>query len=91
MTHDPLCPYRPTKWYGWMQFDAEIPCRCYLIAKVRADERTRTIDDTIDAAVELLHNITKERIWWKGMLTWCIRQNEAVSQIDHMRLRKEDI
>jgi hypothetical protein len=41
MTHDPLCPYRPVKWHGWMQYDAEIPCRCHFIAKVRADERER--------------------------------------------------
>lgn len=41
MTHDPLCPYRPTKWHGWMQRDDEIPCRCGFIAKVRADERER--------------------------------------------------
>lgn len=39
MTHDPLCPYRPVKWHGWMQRDDEIPCRCHFIAKVRADER----------------------------------------------------
>ena len=37
MAHDLLCPYRPTKWYGWMQRDDEIPCRCAFIAKVRAD------------------------------------------------------
>ena len=41
MDHDPLCPYRPVKWHGWMQRDDEIPCRCNFIAKVRADERER--------------------------------------------------
>ena len=44
MAHDLLCPYRPTKWYGWMQRDDEIPCRCAFIAKVRADERRQAVE-----------------------------------------------
>ena len=44
MTHDPLCPYRPDKWTGWMSVDRGLPCRCNLIVKVRTDERRQAAD-----------------------------------------------
>ena len=58
MTHDPLCPYRPVKWHGWMQRDDEIPCRCGFIAKVRADERNRCI-----AEIEALGPLQQFKKW----------------------------
>jgi hypothetical protein len=42
MTHDPLCPVIPAdkNFSDW-------GCQCYLIAKVRADEKSRLIKSVI--------------------------------------------
>ena len=48
MTHDPLCPYQPSKLEcnkdhdcnsGIIITESEIKCQCDLIARVREDER----------------------------------------------------
>lgn len=98
MTHDPLCnlsagctcppEFWPTReqMHGgncrmWMR------CNCALIAKVRADERDKTLDD----AIALLWEMNCKRLWWDDMLTWCISVNEAIYNIDNLRGKKEGI
>lgn len=81
MTHDPLCARTPTgvHYVG--------TCTCNLIAKVRADERDKTLDD----AINLLEEMNCKRLWWDDMLTWCISVNEAIYNIDNLRGKKEGI
>ena len=62
-------------------------CQCDLIAKVRADERDKTLDD----AINLLEEMNCERVWRNDMLTWCISVNEAIYNIDNLRGKKEGI
>lgn len=52
MIHDPLCPYRPVKWHGWMQYDKEIPCQCNFIRRIRVDERMSCIKDVEGAYID---------------------------------------
>ena len=68
MTHDTLCPQ------AWRFRDdgfvvevcvANHDCQCSLIAKVRADERDKTLDD----AINLLEEMNCKRLWWDDMLT----------------------
>lgn len=51
MAHDPLCPYRPVEWYGWMHVDPEIPCQCHFIRTIRGDERMSCIEDVEGAYI----------------------------------------
>lgn len=88
MTHDPLCPQRECDACAW---DGEGccrgECRCEEYAKVRADERDKTLDD----AIALLWEMNCKRLWWDDMLTWCISVNEAIYNIDNLRGKKEGI
>lgn len=56
-----------------------------LEAKVRADERDKTLDD----AIALLWEMNCKRLWWDDMLTWCISVNEAIYNIDNLRGKRE--
>ena len=83
MTHDPMClmaVFCPKSWEPEM-------CICDVIAKVRADERDKTLDD----AINLLEEMNCKRLWWDDMLTWCISVNEAIYNIDNLRGKKEGI
>lgn len=97
MTHDPLCALSKaecrasqdarhsivtnTAWCDACQDD----CQCNLIAKVRDDERDKTLDD----AIALLWEMNCKRLWWDDMLTWCISVNEAIYNIDNLRGKRE--
>ena len=88
MTHDPLCLCATHKSPHIQHLNGVCHyCQCDLIAKVRADERDKTLDD----AINLLEEMNCERVWWNDMLTWCISVNEAIYNIDNLRGKKEGI
>lgn len=91
MTHDPLCPMevelRALETWETDHLPEGVICQCDLIAKVRADERDKTLDD----AINLLEEMNCKRLWWDDMLTWCISVNEAIYNIDNLRGKKEGI
>ena len=91
MTHDPLCPMevelRALETWETDHLPEGVICQCELIARIRADERDKTLDD----AINLLEEMNCKRLWWDDMLTWCISVNEAIYNIDNLRGKKEGI
>ena len=59
MTHDPLCPYQPSKIQcskdhecgsGIIIPESDVKCQCDLIGKVRDEERWATVESSVFVA-----------------------------------------